>query len=189
MLVLYGTALILNNMAIKQHQIKYINPNELKAYAYNAKIHTESQIKQIEKSIMEFGFLDPVAYDEDYEILEGHGRILAALNLELKTIPAFQITGLTEAEKRAYRIAHNKLTMNTDFDLELLKIEFEFLSESEFDLGLTGFESQDFSYYTDRDDEETEYEQGANPKKGKEIDVDTFEFDTRCPKCGFEFNK
>lgn len=189
-------------MAITRHPVQDISPNKLKPYDHNSKLHPEEQIEQIKKSIMGFGFLDPIAYDENFEILEGHGRLLAAQRLELKTVPAFQVTGLTEAEKRAYRIAHNKLTMNTDFDPDLLKIDFDFLSDLDFDLELTGFDAPDLTFYTGDDDTEyqdkevigdresnSESNADVPESSAKEVDVDSFEFDCECPKCGFKFNK
>ncbi|MFM6157947.1 MAG: ParB/Srx family N-terminal domain-containing protein [Sphaerospermopsis kisseleviana] len=180
-------------------------------YAKNSKLHPPEQVQQIAKSIVEFGFLDPIAVDENGEILEGHGRYLAAESLQLKLVPTVQILGLTQEQKVAYRIAHNKLTMNSDFDLELLKLDIDFLSEMDFDLGLTGFDSEDLSGYLSL--ETTEYQEQErqnnvnrnNPVKqtepdnqylseiknssAKEINVDEFEFDCKCPKCGFEFNQ
>ncbi|MFM6067367.1 MAG: ParB/Srx family N-terminal domain-containing protein [Sphaerospermopsis kisseleviana] len=180
-------------------------------YAKNSKLHPPEQVQQIAKSIVEFGFLDPIAVDENGEILEGHGRYLAAESLQLKLVPTVQILGLTQEQKVAYRIAHNKLTMNSDFNLELLKLDMDFLSEMDFDLGLTGFDSEDLSGYLSL--ETTEYQEQEkqdnvnrnNPVKqtepdnqylseiknssAKEINVDAFEFDCKCPKCGFEFNQ
>lgn len=177
-------------------------------YAKNSKLHPPEQIQQIAKSIVEFGFLDPIAVDENGEILEGHGRYLAAESLQLKLVPTVQILGLTQEQKVAYRIAHNKLTMNSDFDLELLKLDMDFLSEMDFDLGLTGFDSEDLSgslslETTEYQEQERQNVNRNNPVKqtefdnqhlseiknssSKEINVDEFEFDCKCPKCGFEF--
>ncbi|MFM6279430.1 MAG: ParB/Srx family N-terminal domain-containing protein, partial [Dolichospermum sp.] len=88
-----------------------------------------------------FTFLDPIAVDEKGEILEGHGRLLAAQKRGDETVPVIVVSGLTEAQKVAYRLAHNKLTMNTGFDFELLKIDFEFLQDEGFNLDLTGLPS------------------------------------------------
>lgn len=140
-----------------QLTVTWRDPKELIMYAKNSKLHPPEQIQQIANSITEFGFLDPIAIDENGEILEGHGRYLAAVDiLNLKSVPTFQVLGLTEEQKIAYRVAHNKLTMNTDFDPDLLKIDMDFLNEMSFDLTLTGFDSEDLSSYLSL--ENTEYE-------------------------------
>jgi hypothetical protein len=196
-----------------QLTVTWRDPKELIMYAKNSKLHPPEQIQQIANSITEFGFLDPIAIDENGEILEGHGRYLAAVDiLNLKSVPTFQVLGLTEEQKIAYRVAHNKLTMNTDFDPDLLKIDMDFLNEMSFDLTLTGFDSEDLSSYLSL--ETTEYEKPerqnnlsdkdnqlkqteldnqelleVKDSSAKEINVDEFEFDCKCPKCGFEFNQ
>jgi ParB family chromosome partitioning protein len=105
------------------------------------KEHPEHQIRQIAQSIQTYGFNDPVAVDEQGTIIEGAGRILAARMLALETIPAIVLKHLSEAQKRAYRIAHNKITLNTGFDLEALRMEFDILSQlDESLLAITGFE-------------------------------------------------
>ena len=196
-----------------QLTVTWRDPKELIMYAKNSKLHPPEQIQQIANSITEFGFLDPIAIDENGEILEGHGRYLAAVDiLNLKSVPTFQVLGLTEEQKIAYRVQHNKLTMNTDFDPDLLKIDMDFLNEMSFDLTLTGFDSGDLSSYLSL--ENTEYEEPerqnnlsdrdnrvkqteldnqdlseVKDSSAKEINVDEFEFDCKCPKCGFEFNQ
>jgi DNA modification methylase len=87
--------------------------------------------------------------DEDGIILEGHGRLKAAFEQGMGEVPVIQITGLSDAQKVAYRLAHNKLTMDTGFDPDMLKLDFEFLQDSEFDLGLTGFGELELSFLDD----------------------------------------
>lgn len=126
------------------------DPKEIIMYAKNSKLHPQEQIQQIANSIVEFGFLDPIAIDENGEILEGHGRYLASVEiLKLKSVPTIQILGLTDAQKVAYRVAHNKLTMNSDFDPDLLKLDLDFLNEMDFNLTLTGFDSEDLEKLND----------------------------------------
>ena len=122
-------------------ELKIINKNidEIKEYENNAKEHPDWQIEQIANSIQEFGFNDPIAINEDNQIIEGHGRLLAAKQLNLTEIPCIILTGLTEVQERAYIIAHNKTTMNTDFDLDRLQYELNALKVEGFDLELTGF--------------------------------------------------
>lgn len=172
---------------IKRSQIEEWDIDRLSPYENNAKLHPDSHIEQIANSIEEFTFLDPVAVDENGEILEGHGRLLAAKKRGDSTIPVIQVTGLSDAQKVAYRLAHNKLTMNTGFDPDMLKLDFEFLQDSDFDLGLTGFGELELSFLDD--EQEEEINEPYSPKSStKEVNVDEFEFDHKCPKCGFQYN-
>lgn len=139
------------NSKISRGQIEEWDIERLSPYGNNAKLHPDSHIEQIANSIEEFTFLDPVAVDENGEILEGHGRLLAAKKRGDATIPVIQVTGLTDAQKVAYRLAHNKLTMNTGFDPDMLKLDFEFLQDEGFDLDLTGFGELELSDLKDDD--------------------------------------
>ena len=109
-------------------------------YARNARTHSEEQVAQIAASIREWGWTMPVLVDERDEIIAGHGRVLAAQRLGLKTIPVMVARGWSENQKRAYVIADNKLTLNAGWDAALLTLELGDLKEAGFDLGLTGFE-------------------------------------------------
>ena len=122
-------------MKIKQTPLAKIKP-----YAQNAKEHPQSQIDQIINSIKEFGFNDPIAIDEEGIIIEGHGRLLAAEQLNMEEVPTITLSHLNEQQKRAYIIAHNKLTLNTGFDMDVLLKELTNLYENGFDLLLTGFD-------------------------------------------------
>lgn len=175
------------NSKIKRSQIEEWDIERLSPYGNNAKLHPDSHVEQIANSIEEFTFLDPVAVDENGEILEGHGRLLAAKKRGDATIPVIQVTGLTDAQKVAYRLAHNKLTMNTGFDPDILKLDFEFLQDEGFDLDLTGFGELELSFLDEQEEEETN--EPYSPKSStQEVDVDEFKFDHKCPKCGFEYN-
>lgn len=120
-------------------QIEYVNKEELKPYANNAKIHTGEQIEQIKKSIEEFGFNDPIAVWHDNEVIEGHGRLLAVMEMDdIDTVPIIRLDDLTDEQRKAYMLAHNKLTMNTGFDFDLLTLELE--SITDIDMADFGFE-------------------------------------------------
>ena len=106
-------------------KIEYINIDDIKTYPNNAKLHPAEQIEQIKKSIQEFGFNDPIAIDENNTIIEGHGRYIACKELDIKEVPIIRLDELNDEQKRAYMLVHNKLTMNTDFDIELLNDELE----------------------------------------------------------------
>ena len=113
--------------------------NTLIPYARNSRTHTDAQVAQVAASIKEFGFLNPVIIAEDNTILAGHARVLAARKLGLTKIPCIKAESLTEAQKRAYIIADNKLSLNAGWDEELLAVEISDLKGSSFDISLLGF--------------------------------------------------
>lgn len=117
-------------------QIDYVPMSDIKPYARNAKLHPREQIEQIKKSIIEFGFNDPLAIWHG-EIVEGHGRYIAAKELGYSELPVIRLDGLSDEQRRAYMLVHNKLTMNSDFNIEILNKELEALS---FDMSDFGFE-------------------------------------------------
>lgn len=120
-------------------KIEYVNKEELKPYVNNAKLHPAEQVAQIKNSIREFGFNDPIAVWKDNEIIEGHGRLLAAMEMdELETVPIIRLDHLNDKQRKAYMIAHNKLTMNSDFNIDLLSLELEDLVGA-FDMTDFGF--------------------------------------------------
>lgn len=111
-------------------KIEYVKKEDLKPYANNAKIHTAEQIEQIKKSIEEFGFNDPVAVWHDNEIIEGHGRLMAVMEMDdITDVPIIRLDGLTDEQRRAYILIHNKLTMGTGFDYELLQEELKSINK------------------------------------------------------------
>ena len=123
-------------------KIEYVKKEDLKPYVNNAKIHTGEQVEQIKKSIEEFGFNDPIAVWHDNEIIEGHGRLLAVMEMpDIKKVPIIRLDDLTEEQRKAYTLVHNKLTMNTDFDADLLSLELDDIVDIDmeqfgFDLGI-----------------------------------------------------
>ena len=121
-------------------EIIYKKTSELIPYANNSRTHSDEQIKQICASINEYGFTNPILIDEKNMIIAGHGRVLASERLKLDEVPCIVLEGLTEAQKKAYIIADNKMALNAGWNEELLKIELENLKELDFDLSLTGFD-------------------------------------------------
>lgn len=119
-------------------KIEKISINEIKQYENNAKIHTPEQVEQIKNSIKEFGNNDPIAIDENNIIIEGHGRYIALQELGYKEVEVIRLNHLSEEQKKAYMLVHNKLTMNTDFDFELLSEELSNILD--FDMGEFGFD-------------------------------------------------
>lgn len=128
-------------------KIEVLPITTIKEYENNAKLHPREQIEQIKKSIQEFGNNDPIAIDENNVIIEGHGRYMALKELRFSEIEVIKLTHLTEEKKKAYILAHNKLTMNTDFDIQLLNEE---LSD------IIDIDMSDFGFDLSFDDEEDE---------------------------------
>ena len=132
-------------------EIEYIPIAEIKPYKGNAKKHPKKQIEQIIASIEEFGFNDPIAI-WDGEIVEGHGRYLAARELHLDPVPVLRLDYLTDEQRKAYGLVHNKLTMSSGFDTKLLELELDNLQSldmEQFGFELPGLDGLDFSYYGD----------------------------------------
>ena len=118
-------------------KVEYVKTEELKPYANNAKLHPAQQVEQIKESIREFGFNDPIAVWKDNEIIEGHGRLIASMELGIEEVPIIRLDELTDEQRKAYALVHNKLTMNSDFDEALLNMELE---EIGVDMSKFGFE-------------------------------------------------
>ncbi len=143
-------------------KIEKISIDKIKPYENNAKLHPPEQIEQIKKSIQEFGNNDPIAIDENSVIIEGHGRYQALKELGFKEIEVIRLSHLNEQQKKAYSLIHNKLTMNTDFDYNILDSELAYINE--IDMSVFGFElsisDEDFdTEFSLTDDEKPSREQ------------------------------
>jgi len=125
---------------VERTSIKSITP-----YARNSRTHSDEQVAQIAASIKEWGFTTPILIDTDGEIIAGHGRLLAAQRLGLEEVPTMTAKGWSEAQKRAYVIADNKLALNAGWNDEMLKIELDGLKELDFDLDLVGFSDDELA--------------------------------------------
>ena len=121
-------------------KVEYIPIDDIKPYEGNAKLHPAEQVEQIKKSITEFGFNDPIA-TWNGEIVEGHGRYIAAKELEIDKVPVISLDDLTDEQRRAYTLVHNQLTMSTKFDLDLLSLEIEGIED--IDMSQFGLDSID----------------------------------------------
>ena len=130
-------------MTDKKQTIEYRALADLVPYARNSRTHSDEQVAQIAGSIKEFGFTNPVLIDGEGGIIAGHGRVLAARKLSMESVPCIVLDYLTEAQKRAYVIADNKLALNAGWDDEMLALELGELEGMDFDLSLTGFDEDD----------------------------------------------
>ena len=142
-------------MAAKKNKYIEKKVSDLIPYVNNSRLHDDEQVIQIASSIKEFGFTNPVLIDDENGVIAGHGRLLAAKKLELKTVPCVVLAGLSEAQKKAYVIADNQIALNSTWDMEKLSLEVEALQASDFDLGNLGFSDDElskFSLYFDADE-------------------------------------
>ena len=112
---------------------------DLIPYARNSRTHSDAQVTKIAASIKEFGFLNPVIVDGQNGIIAGHGRVMAAKKLGLEEVPVIEASHLTDAQRRAYVIADNRLALDAGWDEEMLRVEFAELADMGFDLEVTGF--------------------------------------------------
>lgn len=129
---------------------------ELTPYANNSRVHSPQQVDQIAASIKEFGFTNPVLIDGEGGIIAGHGRVMAARKLGISEVPCITLDYLTDAQKRAYIIADNKLALNSGWDDDMLRIELDELGHMGFDLELTGFSLEEVGTLLDIGDNENE---------------------------------
>lgn len=135
--------------------VQQIALEQLVPYARNARTHSDSQVAQIAGSIAEFGFVNPVLVGGDNIIIAGHGRVMAAKKLGLKTVPTIKLDHLTENQRRALVIADNKIAENAGWDEELLRLELQNLADEDFDLDLLGFDDVELDdLLTSLDDDE-----------------------------------
>lgn len=125
--------------------IEHLSLGELIPFAKNSRTHDDAQVAQIAASIKEFGFTNPILIDEQNGIIAGHGRLLAARKLQLNEVPCIRLSHLTDAQKRAYVIADNKLALNAGWDDEMLALELGNLQDMDFDLSLTGFSTDEIN--------------------------------------------
>ena len=154
--------------------MQLINKNieDLIQYANNARTHSDEQVLQIASSIKEFGFTNPVLLDEKDGVIAGHGRIMAAKLLKMDEVPTITLSGLSEAQIKAYIIADNKLALNSGWDEEMLKVELSELEELGYDMDLTGFEKFEIDELFGDEENITSEEFGD---KNKEVDVDNYD--------------
>jgi len=121
-------------------EMQLVSIDKLIPYINNARTHSPEQINKLRASLREFGFINPVIIDKDFNVIAGHGRIMAAKEEGIKEVPCVLVDYLTEAQKKAYILADNRMAMDAGWDEELLRVEIEALQAEDFNIGLTGFE-------------------------------------------------
>lgn len=128
---------------MKDLNIQYVDTDSLIPYVNNARKHSDDQVSEIAASIKEFGFNNPILIDGKKGIIAGHGRVMAAKKLGLDKVPVIELSHLSDAQRRAYILADNRLAEKAEWDFELVQVELEALKEEDFDVSLTGFDIGD----------------------------------------------
>lgn len=144
-----------------------VDVNKLIPYVNNARTHSKEQINKLRSSLREFGFINPVIIDAEYNIIAGHGRVEAAKAEGLSEVPCVFAEHLTEAQKKAYILADNRMALDAGWDEELLRVEIESLQGEDFDVALTGFDEKEIAslFDTDTDAKEDDFDVDAELEK------------------------
>jgi ParB-like chromosome segregation protein Spo0J len=162
------------------HRIEQIDINKLIPYARNSRTHSDIQVSQIAASIKEFGFTNPVLISDTYDIIAGHGRVLAAKKLGWDNVPCIRLAHLSDTQRKAYVIADNSIALNSDWNFDMLSVEIDELNDYKFDVSLLAFSNEQLSELIGSAEEPVDNELKADPKD-KETCI--------CPKCLFKFVK
>ena len=134
-------------------EMQLVDINKLIPYVNNARTHNAQQINKLRSSLREFGFINPVIIDRGFNVIAGHGRIMAAKEEGINEVPCVFVDYLTEVQKKAYILADNRMAMDAGWDEELLKVEIEALQAEDFDLSLTGFDESELAGFFDTADD------------------------------------
>ncbi|WP_066018760.1 ParB/Srx family N-terminal domain-containing protein [Endozoicomonas atrinae] len=132
-------------MAAKKYKMVDRKVADLIPYINNSRIHSDDQVLQICSSIKEFGFTNPVLIDEENGVIAGHGRLMAAKKLGMDKVPCIILAGLSEAQKKAYVITDNQLSLTSSWNMETLALEVEALQAEDFDLNILGFSDEEMN--------------------------------------------
>lgn len=160
-------------------KVEFVAIKSIIPYARNPRKNAGA-VAKVKASIKEYGWQQPIVVDAENVILAGHTRYLAAIEMGLSEVPVHVAEGLTPAQAKAYRIMDNRSHEQAEWDMDLLALEIEDLKEMDFDLELTGFWEDDLLLNN----------AGEIPESStKEINTDDYELNTKCPRCGFEFNE
>ena len=153
-------------------ELNLVSIDKLIPYVNNARTHSPKQINKLRASLREFGFINPVIIDKAFNIIAGHGRVLAARAEGIQEIPCVLVDYLTEAQKKAYILADNRMAMDAGWDEELLKVELESLEGEAFDLSLTGFDEKELAdlFKEDSEIQDDDYDLTAELEKASFVE-------------------
>ena len=148
-------------------EMQLVKTDRLIPYVNNARTHSAEQINKLRSSLREFGFVNPVIIDREFNVIAGHGRIAAAKAEGISEVPCVFADHLTDAQKKAYILADNRMALDAGWDEEMLKVEIESLQAEDFDLGLTGFDEKEIAelFDTDSDVQEDDFDVDAELEK------------------------
>ena len=148
-------------------KMELVDIDKLIPYVNNARTHSPEQINKLRASLREFGFINPVIVDDKFNIVAGHGRVMAAQAEGIKEIPCVYVDYLTEAQKKAYILADNRMAMDAGWDEEMLRVELEALQDMSFDLSMTGFDEKELAdlFKTDEHVEDDDFDLDAALEK------------------------
>lgn len=148
-------------------KMELVDIDKLIPYVNNARTHSPEQINKLRASLREFGFINPVIVDDKFNIVAGHGRVMAAQAEGIKEVPCVYVDYLTEAQKKAYILADNRMAMDAGWDEEMLRVELEALQDMAFDLSMTGFDEKELSdlFKTDEHVEDDDFDLDAALEK------------------------
>lgn len=163
------------------NKIEWQSVEKLIPYAKNARTHSDEQVAQIAGSIKEFGFNNPVLVDKDNSIIAGHGRLLAARKLGMDKVPVIQLEHMTEAQRKAYVLADNRIALNSGWDTSMLTLELQELKD-DIDLSLLGFDADEINNLCNL----VNFDPATEEDQGKLDQLDPKWID--CPHCGKEFD-
>jgi ParB-like chromosome segregation protein Spo0J len=171
---------ILTMESKSSQRIEQIDIKKLIPYARNSRTHSDIQVSQIAASIKEFGFTNPVLISDTYDIIAGHGRVLAAKKLGWDTVPCIRLDHLSDTQRKAYVIADNSIALNSGWNFDMLSVEIDELNDYKFDVSLLAFSNEQLSELIGSAEEPVNNELKAD-EKARETCI--------CPKCHFEFVK
>ena len=151
-------------------EMQLVPIDKLIPYVNNARTHSAEQLNKLRSSLREFGFINPVIIDRDFNVIAGHGRIMAAKAEGITDVPCVFVDYLTPAQKKAYIIADNRMALDAGWDEELLRVEIEALQADAFDLAITGFEEKELSKLFDdgKEAKDDDFDVDAELKKATE---------------------
>lgn len=171
---------------IAARDVPMVRIDELELYERNAKRHGAAQIEKLRASLREFGFVAPVLIDEANRVIAGHGRIEAARAEGMTEVPCVRVSELSEAQRRAYIIADNRLSELGEWDMEALRFEMQALRGMDFDETLTGFTLDEIAEGAAAPSADEAATEGAEEVDPAEFSDDAFS--CQCPRCGFRFS-
>ena len=164
-----------HTVRVAAEQLVLLPIDDLVPYANNAKIHTPEQISKIRGSLREFGFVTPILVDFDNNIIAGHGRVMAARAEGMTEVPCVMVSNLTEAQRKAYILADNRMSEIAEWDVKALEIELGGLKDMEFDVGLIGFEPEDLKTIEVGSYTRSAPGQGGNEEEPPEAEEDDYD--------------